>query len=76
MKSSIFFSLGLATLSIGSAVPLEKRQSLGAIAGSVPGIQPIIIEAPPQIRPDAKRRLLRFGPFTLPPNKVIQIQCY
>jgi hypothetical protein len=73
MKSSAFISLGL-TLSIGSAASLQKRQSLATIAKAVPGIKPIIIDAPPQIRKDAKRQLLRFGPFTLPPNKVCNTQ--
>jgi hypothetical protein len=70
MKASFLFSLGLLTFSMGSDVLLEKRQSLALIANLVPAIKPTIIEASPQLRPTAKRRLLQFGPFTLPPNKV------
>jgi hypothetical protein len=72
MKNAFVLSLELAALAAGAA--LEKRQGLAAIAAKMPGIVPKVIDAPAQVRPgQAKRQLIRLGPFTLPANKVRSI---
>lgn len=68
MKINYLLPLGLATLA--SSLALEKRQGLSGVAKMIPAIDPLIIQAKPLLRPDAKRQLLRFGPFTLPAYSV------
>jgi hypothetical protein len=76
MELTIFLSLALATLASGAAV--ERRQGNGA-----PGLEDLVpmlkgekmgpaktIDVPPRVKPTAKRQQVRFGPFTLPPQKV------
>jgi hypothetical protein len=60
------FSLGL--LLAGQAVSLvhEKRQ-FGGLFGTAKGTKvKDITDVKPRIRPDAKRQLIRYGPFTIP----------
>jgi hypothetical protein len=40
----------------------------GAI-GSMPGSNGIVTDAKAQLRPDAVRKIIKYGPFTLPGNK-------
>jgi hypothetical protein len=67
MKAAII-SLGLASLASGLVI--EKRQDLSQVAKMVPGLAPTVIDAKPLLNPQATRKLLRFGPFKLPANKV------
>ena len=71
MKAAII-SLGLASLASGLVI--EKRQDLSQVAKMVPGLAPIVVDAKPQYNPKAIRKLLRFGPFKLPANKVCSDQ--
>jgi hypothetical protein len=69
MKSAIFYSLELASLVSGAV--LLPRQSIADVAWMVPGIEPIVLKEKPKLRSKATRNLIRFGPFTLPGNKVV-----
>jgi hypothetical protein len=62
------FSFSLALLLADQAVSLvhEKRQ-FGGLFGSGKGTKvKDITDVKPRIRPDAKRQLVRYGPFTIP----------
>jgi hypothetical protein len=68
MKSTVLISLGIASLANGATI--LKRQGLAQLAQMMPSVTPIVIDAQPQVRKTATRKLLRFGPFMLPANKV------
>jgi hypothetical protein len=56
----------------GSTLPaLDNINKVAQIMEQVaPNIKPVTVEAKPQLRPDAKRKILRFGPHTIPASKV------
>jgi hypothetical protein len=82
MKIQAFSTLGCAVL--GSAA-FVKRDSPGGkpLTPSVidqgrlfmeqvaPNIKPIAVDAKPQLRPDAIRKKLLFGPYILPASKAL-----
>jgi hypothetical protein len=70
MKITLFTPLFLA--SVAAAAVIESRQfnaALSGMAGKMPGSDGVVTDAKAQIRPDATRKIVRYGPFTLPPNK-------
>jgi hypothetical protein len=75
MKSLVLTSFLLASIASGAVFHplLERRMAqipdLSAFMGAA--TKPaVVIDEKPQLRPNAKRQVLRFGPFTLPPLKV------
>lgn len=77
MKSLFLSSILLSSTISGAIITpelLHKRMAqlpdLTALMGSA--TKPaVVLDQKPQLRPNAKRQILRFGPFTLPPLKVI-----
>jgi hypothetical protein len=72
MKSTMLIPLFLAPLA--AAAVIESRQStlnsmLSGVVASMPGADGVVTDAKAQLRPDATRRIIRYGPFTLPPNQ-------
>jgi hypothetical protein len=73
MKSSLLLSLW-ATAAFGS--PIEKRQTnmlsslLKLLPASYQMAPAAVLEAKPQLRQNAIRKQIRYGPFKLPANKV------
>jgi hypothetical protein len=75
MKSLAILGLYLASLALSS--PLERRQQsdwMSVILGLIPDSYKIapssIQEVKPNLRATAIRKIARYGPFVLPPNKV------
>lgn len=72
MKAAALLITGLAPLAMSA--PLEKRQfSLTSIINSLPPsyvLHPLVTQtAKPNVRQTATRKLIRYGPFKLAPNK-------
>jgi hypothetical protein len=68
ISATMHFSVSLGLLLAGQAVSLvhEKRQ-FGGLFGAAKGAKvKDIKDVKPRIRPDAKRQLIRYGPFTIP----------
>ena len=66
--TALHFSFSLGLLLAGQVVSLvhEKRQ-FGGLFGTGKGSKvKDITDVKPRIRPDAKRQLIRYGPFTIP----------
>lgn len=75
MKSLISMSAFVG--SITAAAVLEPRQMnlnsmLGSVIGLLPGTNGIVTDAKAQLRPDAKRTIIKYGPFTLTANKEVE----
>jgi len=75
MKSLILSAFLLSSIVSGAILEV----SLGKRYAQIPDLTSfmgaaskptIVIDEKPQLRPHAKRQVLRFGPFTLPPLKV------
>jgi hypothetical protein len=78
MKSILAPAL-LASMAAGAAIDLDKRQfglntMLSSVIGLMPGTNGVVQDAKAQLRPDAKRIIIKYGPFTLPGNKVWKLQ--
>jgi hypothetical protein len=55
----------LGGVASASASAIEKRQLTGLFGGPV--AKPISLkDVKPEVRPDAKRQIVRYGPFNLP----------
>jgi hypothetical protein len=72
MKSTLLAPIFLASVAAGAAI--EARQAdftsvLSGIAGLMPSTKGVVTEAKAKLRPDASRRIIKYGPFTLPGNK-------
>jgi hypothetical protein len=76
MRGSMLLPLWLAAAVAGSPLAVEKRQQnmISSILGMVPSYYKIapssIKELKPKLRDNAIRKVARYGPFTLPANKV------
>ena len=66
MKSLVSLVVLAAT---ASAAVIEKRQFIAGLFSSKVEKPGTVIDIKPRVRQDAKRQLIRFGPFTLPAAK-------
>jgi hypothetical protein len=70
MKITISMSLILASMAAAAAIESRQLNSmLSGMVGLMPGTNGVVTDAKAQLRPDATRKIIKYGPFTLPPNK-------
>jgi hypothetical protein len=84
MKNQLLVALSYVVLSSATLIrrePQERKPPVENYTGQIlhvleqvaPNIKSVATSANPQIRPDAKRKILRFGPHNIPPSKVLSL---